>query len=173
MAVVGNSGTGKSVLASRLARRLGVPHVELDAIFHLPGWEELAHDDFRAAVLVATSADGWVVDGNYSAVSELVWSRADTVVWLDLPRHVVMRRVTWRTLSRLVTRRTLWNGNRESLRNLLSTDPERSIILWSWTRHAEYGRRYAAAMVDPRWSQVRFVRIATARAAARFLASAA
>jgi adenylate kinase family enzyme len=173
VAVVGNSGAGKSMLAARLARRLGVLHVELDAIFHLPDWRELPEDDFRAAVLAATAGDGWVVDGNYRAVRDLVWSRADTVVWLDLPRALVMRRITWRTLSRMVTRRRLWNSNRERVRNLLSTNPERSIILWSWTKHAEYRRRYAADMSDPRWSQLTFVRLTSTRAIERFLASAA
>ncbi len=173
VAVVGNAGAGKSLLAARLARRLGVPHVELDAIFHLPGWRELRENDFRAAVTAATAGEGWVVDGNYQAVRDLVWSRADTVVWLDLPRHLVMRRLTRRTLTRMVTRRELWNGNRERLRNLVSTNPERSIILWSWIKHDEYRRRYAAAMVDPRWSHLSFVRITSRRAAAELVRAAA
>ncbi len=173
VAVVGNSGVGKSTVAARLARHLRVPHVELDAIFHLPDWRELPEDDFRAAVTAATAGDGWVVDGNYRAVRDLVWSRADTVVWLDLPRALVMRRITLRTVGRMVTRRPLWNGNRERLRNVLSTDPERSIILWSWTKHAEYRRRYATDMSDPRWSQLTFVRLTSTRAIERFLASVA
>jgi adenylate kinase family enzyme len=172
-AVVGNSGAGKSMLAARLARRLGVTHVELDAIFHLAGWRELQEDDFRSEVMGATATGGWVVDGNYIAVRDLVWSHADTVVWLDLPRRLVMHRITWRTVSRTVMRRPLWNGNRERLRNLLPTDPERSIILWSWVRHAEYRERYAAAMVDPRWSRLRFVRITSTRAVEQFLETAA
>lgn len=167
--VVGNAGAGKSVLAARLARRLRVAHIELDAIFHLADWQDLSENDFRTAVLTATAADGWVVDGNYAAVRDLVWERADTVVWLDLPRHLVMRRIAWRTLSRMVLRRRLWNGNRERLRNLLSTNPQTSIILWSWTRHAEYRRRYATAMADSRWSHLRFVRITSTGAAERLV----
>jgi adenylate kinase family enzyme len=170
VAVVGNAGSGKSVLAARLARRLGVAHVELDAIFHLADWQDMPEDDFRARVLTEIAADSWVIDGNYAAVRELVWERADTVVWLDLPRHLVMRRVIWRTLSRMVLRRRLWHGNRERLRNLLSTDPQRSIILWSWTKHGEYRRRYAAAMVDIRWSHLHFVRITSAAAAEQLVA---
>lgn len=168
--MVGNAGAGKTVLAARLARRLGVAHIELDAIFHLAGWQELPEDDFRARVSAATAADGWVVDGNYTAVRDIIWARADTVVWLDLPRRLVMRRVIGRTLSRIVLRRRLWNGNRERLRNLASLDPEQSIIRWSWVKHAEYRRRYAAAMADSRWSQLRFVRITSTRAAERLAA---
>jgi adenylate kinase family enzyme len=172
VAVVGNAGSGKSVLAVRLARQLGVQHVELDSIFHRPGWTELPDDQFRAAALAATAADGWVVDGNYATVRDIVWYRADTVVWLDLPRLLVMRRVIARTIGRLLTRRTLWNGNRERLRNLLSIDPERSIILWSWTQHPQYRRQYAAAMGDPRWSRLTFVRLTSPSATELFLAMA-
>jgi len=71
--------------------------VELDAIYHQPDWQPLAAEEFRALVTAAIAADGWVVDGNYSAVRELVWARADTVVWLDPPRLRVMRRIIWRT----------------------------------------------------------------------------
>ncbi|MGH7721558.1 MAG: adenylate kinase [Candidatus Dormibacteria bacterium] len=172
VSVVGNSGSGKSALAARLARQLGVPHVELDSIFHLAGWEQRPEPEFRDLVLAAARADGWVIDGNYHAVRELVWERADTVVWLDLPRHIVMRRIIWRTLTRLLLRRRLWNGNRERLANLLSRDPEKSIIAWSWTRHREYAVRYAAAMADPRWAGLRFVRVQSPRAAGRLIGTA-
>ena len=50
VSVVGNSGSGKTTLARQLAGRLGVAHVELDAIFHQPDWQELPAADFRAAV---------------------------------------------------------------------------------------------------------------------------
>ena len=128
VSVVGNSGSGKSTLATSLAVVLGVPHLELDGVFHQPGWVPLPEDEFRRAVAAAVAGDGWVTDGNYSTVRPLVWARADTVVWLDLPRRTVMRQVVWRTLRRAVTRQELWNGNRESLRNFLTWAPEESVI---------------------------------------------
>ncbi len=123
MSVVGNSGSGKSTLARALAAELGVAHIELDAIYHQPGWQPLPAADFRARVDAATATGGWVVDGNYSAVRDLIWARADTVVWLDLPRHAVMRQVIWRTLRRAMLRAELWNGNRERWRNLVRPRP--------------------------------------------------
>jgi hypothetical protein len=96
-----------------------------------PGWEPLPGEEFRRLVTTRTSRDGWVIDGNYSAVQPIVWARADTVVWLDLPRRTVMRQVTWRTVRRAVTRQELWNGNREPLANFLSWVPEKSIISWA------------------------------------------
>lgn len=97
--------------------------VELDSIFHQPNWEPLPVPQLRAAVAAIVAADAWVIDGNYSAVRDLVWARADTVVFFDLPRRMVMRQVGWRTARRATTGAELWNGNRESWRNRrLSTD---------------------------------------------------
>ncbi len=169
VSVVGNSGSGKSRLAAALAERLGVPSVELDSIFHQPDWTPLPLEEFRARVDDVTEADGWVVDGNYSAVRDLVWRKADTVVWLDLPRRVVMPQVVSRTLRRQILRTELWNGNREEWRDLFSRDPERSIILWSWTNHTKYRDRYLAAMSDPTWRGLTFVRLRSHADAERFL----
>jgi adenylate kinase family enzyme len=169
VSVVGNSGSGKSTLAARLAERLSVRYVELDAIFHQPSWTPLPEPEFRARVAALAAGDGWVVDGNYSAVRDLVWSRADTVIWLDLPRRTTMRQVVWRTLRRLAGRAELWNGNRERWTNLLTLDPAESVIAWSWHKHRSYQERYTAAMADPRWAGLRFIRLRSRRAVSRLL----
>jgi adenylate kinase family enzyme len=169
VSVVGNSGSGKTTLARAIAAGLGVPHLELDAVFHQPGWQPLETGLFRARVAEFVAADGWVVDGNYSAVQDLVWQRADTVVWLDPPRRQVMRQLLGRTLRRMATRQELWNGNTEPWRNLTTLDPERSILAWAWTRHSTYAQRYRAAAQDPANAHLRFVRVPTRTAAARLV----
>lgn len=160
--MVGNSGSGKSTLARRLAARLGAPHVELDAIYHQPGWQELPPAEFRAAVATVVAADRWVIDGNYSEVRDLVLAEADTVVWLDLPRSVVMRRIVARTLRRVLTREELWNGNREPFANLYRWDPNRNIVRWAWTRHGVYARRFVEEAQDPGHAHIEFVRLRSA-----------
>lgn len=162
VSVVGNSGSGKSTLARTLAARLDVPYVELDAIFHQPGWTELPVDEFRARVGDVVAGDAWVVDGNYNAVRDRVWARADTVVWVDPPRPVVMRRIVGRSVSRVVRRTELWAGNRERWRSLVSLDPRRSIVMWAWTQHGKYQARYGGAMTDPAWRHLEFVRVRSA-----------
>src|SRR5919198_3265744 len=102
IAVVGTSGSGKTTVARELARRLGVLHVELDALFHGPDWTETPVDEFRRRVAAATGGSGWVVDGNYeSKLGDLVLELADTIVWLDVPLHVALSRVTRRTIRRI------------------------------------------------------------------------
>jgi len=171
--VVGCSGSGKTTLARSLAGTLGVPHVELDAIYHQPGWADLEDDEFRQRVRAVTEAGAWVVDGNYSVVRDIVWDRADTVVWFDLPFARVMARTLRRTLKRTITREELWNGNREPLSNLYSLNPEKNIVVWSATRHRVYRHRYGEAARDPRWSGLRFVRLGSQAEADAFLAVAA
>ena len=170
VSVVGTSGSGKSTLASQLAETLGVPHLELDAVHHQPDWEPLPTDEFRRVVAARAAAGGWVIDGNYGRVRDLVWARADTVVWLDLPKRTVMRQVVWRTLRRVALRRELWNGNRERWQNFFTWNPEQSVISWAWHKHAGDRARYAAAATDPANAHLRFIRLASNRDIARFLA---
>jgi adenylate kinase family enzyme len=173
VSVVGNSGSGKTTTTAALAAALGVPHLELDSVFHQSGWVPLPREEFQARVAEFTTGDGWVVDGNYSAVRELVWSRADTVVWLDLDRPEVMRQLARRTLSRMARRTVLWNGNRERWGNLVRLDPQESILRWAWTRHDTYRQRYLAASADPAYGSLEWVRLRSRAEVAAFTARAA
>ena len=159
ISVVGNSGSGKTTIARAVAATLKVPHLELDAVFHQPDWQPLDTAEFRRIVSEFTAADAWVVDGNYSRVQDITWGRADTVIWVDPPRHRVMRRLVARTLRRMATRAELWNGNREPWSNLFRLDPEQSILAWAWTNHRRYRDRYLAAQADPANSHLTFVRL--------------
>ena len=114
------SGCGKTTVGRALAAVLGAPFVELDAIHWQAGWTELDAAELRRRVEPLVERDAWVVDGAYRGkLGDLVLERADTVVWLDLPRGVWLPRLVLRTLRRALTREELWNGNRESLWNAL------------------------------------------------------
>jgi adenylate kinase family enzyme len=171
ISVVGNSGSGKTTVALRLAAALGVPHLELDSVFHQPGWQPLETGEFRRVVSEFTAGSGWVVDGNYAKVQDIIWDRADTVVWVDPPRHTVMRRLAARTFRRMVTGAELWNGNRERLRYLFNR--EESILIWAWTSHHEYRARYRAAQADPRYAHLAFARVSTSGEAEALIRRAA
>ena len=133
----GTSGSGKTTLAARIAERLDVTAVELDAIYHQADWTPLPTDEFRRRVAALASGETWVIEGNYSAVRDLVWASCDLAVVHDLPRWVTTTRVLRRSWRRVLQREELWNANTESLSALVSFDPERNPVLWSWMAHAQ------------------------------------
>ncbi len=141
--VVGTTGSGKTTLARQLAEHFGVPHVVLDALNFDPGWVDLNQTDreeFRKRVREAVAGDAWVVDGGYSAVRDLVWSKATAVVWLNYPLWLSLWRLLKRTVHRVFTKEPLWQGNTESFRmQFLSRD---SLFLWAIKTH---GRRTGAS----------------------------
>jgi adenylate kinase family enzyme len=108
-----------------LARRLGVPHIELDALHHGPNWAQPTDEEFRAKVQAAMDAapEGWVIDGGYDRkLRGLVTDASDTVAWLDVPLHTILLRLWRRTSNRIRHNVELWNGNRESWQT----------ALWGW-----------------------------------------
>jgi adenylate kinase family enzyme len=166
--VHGASGSGKSTLSTALASALDAACLELDGLYQQPNWTPLEIEEFRARVGSFVALPRWIVDGNYSQVRDILWPLATTIVFIDLPRRVVMTRVAKRTVLRIVKRERLWNGNRGSWRNALSLDPMRNIILWSWNSHAKYHEvvpREAREFVGPE----RVVVLSSARAVRRFL----
>lgn len=114
------SGSGKTTLAAAIAALIGAPHVELDALHHGPDWSEPTPEAFRAVVAPIVAQDAWVIDGSYmSKLADLVLARAELVVWLDLPMRIWLPRLVRRTAERIVRRTELWNGNRESVRDVV------------------------------------------------------
>jgi adenylate kinase family enzyme len=167
IAVQGTSGSGKTTVARELARRHGVPHVELDALFHGPGWAETPAEEFQRRVAAATDGDGWVVDGNYDGkLGDLVLGRADTVVWLDLPLRVALSRVTRRTVRRIRTSEELWSGNRESWRG--GFFGWESMFVWTIRSHLRHRGARAARLAQHR--HLRVVRLRTPAEVESYLA---
>lgn len=165
--VIGTTGSGKTTFARQLARTFGIPHIELDALHWNPNWQETPKEQFIEKVEAATQAPAWVVDGNYTTkVSPIVWQRADTILWLDYPFPVVLSRLLARTVRRLWSGEECCNGNRESLKNLLSKD---SLLLWAVSSHWRHRREYAAKLRQPAHGGLRQMRFHSPKEASRWL----
>ena len=155
--VKGTSGAGKTTFSADLAHRLNLTSIELDALYHGPNWSEPTIAEFRARVRAAMDAapEGWVIDGNYdSSLGDTVVSAADTVVWLDLPLWLKMRRLWSRTLYRIRHEPELWNGNRETWRGtFLGRD---SLFVYGIHAHIRHRRHWPARFgQDPRFVRLR------------------
>jgi adenylate kinase family enzyme len=160
--VLGTSGSGKTTLAKALATLLDCPFVELDALNWGPNWTAVDTATFRAQVAAATAEDRWVVDGGYSSARDLLWPRADAIIWLDYPVWVNLWRLFWRSCRRIRSREALWNGNRETFRTtFLSRD---SLFVWAVQTHRKRRREYERLLAEPAYADTVIIRLRSPRA---------
>jgi adenylate kinase family enzyme len=165
--VLGVTGSGKTTLAATLARRLSVPHVEMDALHWDAGWTEAPDDIFRERTALALAGDAWVADGNYSKIRDIAWGRADTLVWLDYSLSLILWRLVRRTTGRIITRVELWNGNRESLRGaFFSRD---SLFVWALQTHQRRRIEYTTLPLQPEYAHLLMIRLTSPAATRRWL----
>ena len=167
IAVVGPTGSGKTTLARRLAEMKGVRHIELDALHWGAGWTPCPREEFRERVSMETAGEAWVVDGSYGAVRDIVWTRADTLVWLDYPLRITLPRIVRRTARRVAAGTELWNGNKESFR--LALFDRDSLVVYAIRTHKRRKRDYIHALGEGRYSHLQIVRLRSPGALRRWL----
>ncbi len=168
--IVGRTGSGKTSLARELARALGVPHVELDSLYFNHDLSTVPLSLLRTRTAEAISPERWVTDGNKSTVRDLVWPRADTLVWLDFPLAVSV----WRLLKRARQRTTALHS--------IASDPkgeERLTtmmlaalrgVLTALRSHRGQRREYPRLLARPENEHLAVVRLRSPRAARHWLA---
>ena len=166
--VVGTSCSGKTTLARALARRLDVPHVELDALFWGRNWTPVPMSRFRQRLERALADDEWVADGGYAAARDITWARVQVIVWLDFPLPTVLGRWARRTVARIRSREEFWpgTGNRERLWHSVGRD---GLLWWILTTHRRRRRSHRAAMEAA--TNVTWVRLRSPAEADAWLAS--
>lgn len=145
--VIGTTSSGKSTLAKRLAEKLSLDFIELDALHWEPNWKEAESEVFHARVDSATKSDGWVVAGNYKEVHDIVWPRAEAVIWLDYPFWTIFWQLTRRTFTRWWRHELLWGTNYENLWSHFKLWSEESLYNWLfktyWRRKKEIPLQFA------------------------------
>lgn len=163
--VVGANGSGKTTFAEKLSKILSITHYELDNIFWKPDWKESVNEEFRAKVDEVTLADSWVIDGNYSRNQDLTISRADTIIWLDVPYMKMLYRVTKRSIYRIITQKPLWHNNRESIGSLFS---KKSIVLFASRTYGSKNVKYNRLICGSEFAGKKWIRIKSNREERRF-----
>jgi hypothetical protein len=167
IAVVGVTGSGKTTFARQLSARLGVPHVELDALYWQPNWTKADPDLLRAKIACEVARPGWVIEGNYSILRDLIWAAADTLVWLDYPLVLVFGRLLRRTICRTLAHEMLWGTNREQFwPNLI---PPNGLFPWLFKTHPRYRREFPIALGRPEYAHLQLVRLRTPAQTAAWL----
>lgn len=138
--IIGCSCSGKTTLARGLSEYLGIKHLELDEYWWLPDWKMRDKQEFRQMIREETARhDCWVIDGNYSLVSDLLLPEADLVIWLNLPFLTVFWRSIRRTIKRIHSQEAVCNGNTENLGSLLGWYGMPMWIIRSYGRRRKFG----------------------------------
>jgi hypothetical protein len=168
--ILGKTGSGKTTLARELAAAIGVPHVELDSLYFGPNFTTMPLSVLRERTSAAIAGDRWVTDGNKSAVRDLVWPRADTVIWLDYPWVVSFwrlgKRALWRTS--VLKAQAAERGERAGLpRQLLSAARG---VLTALRSHMGQRRAYLRMFAEQENQHLAVVRLRSPRATRRWLA---
>ena len=148
--VKGSSCSGKSTLGSELAARFSIPLVELDAI----NWVALAStnpEEFERRVAKAIKGNEWVVSGSYSRhCKKNFWQKLDTVVWLDLPKQLLIRCVLFRSWRRSRSGNLIWGTNHEKFWPLFKIwDKEESLLAGILLNYRQGRRRMLENLNDP------------------------
>lgn len=156
--VIGTTSSGKSTLAQELSKRLGIPYVELDALFWEPNWQEASPLNFWLRVETAIEPEDWVVAGNYSHVRDLIWKHADLIIWLDYSFHIVFWRLLTRTIRRAWTQEELWNGNRETFWWHLKVWSEESLFHWLFKTYWRRKREIPVLLARPEYKHLESIR---------------
>lgn len=167
--IIGRTGSGKTTLARQLAASLGVPHVELDSLYFGPDFSTAPLEVLRERTSTAIAGQHWVTDGNKRAVRDLVWPRADTIIWLDYSLAVSLwrlgKRAIWRTS--VIKEQTAKSGEKAGLpRQMLSAAKG---VLTALRSHMGQRKEYPILFALPENQHLAVVRLRSPRAASRWL----
>ena len=147
IAVVGCSGSGKSTMARTIAQAKGIPWINADGLlFCDANWTERPKAEYYELIEQHIAAEAFVYDGNIGGSAQIVLPRIDTLVWLDYPKPLVMRRLLGRTIRRAWTKEPLYSGSRESWR--MSFASRDSILLYAWRSYHERKAQYTELFRD-------------------------
>jgi adenylate kinase family enzyme len=165
--IIGSSCSGKSTFAKQLADKLVVTHIELDQWHWLPDWVERPDPEFRALVDKASSAEYWVIDGNYSVARDIFWPRATTIIWLNHSFPLVLYRAVTRSIHRSSTKQALFAGNIETFRH--SFFSRESIILWVLTTFHTKRARYVNLLASDELRDINIIELSGQKQVDAFL----
>jgi len=100
IAIVGYSGSGKSLLASRIAESLNIELLHLDTVHFQENWQRRDYDEAYKIVDDFCNKDNWVIEGNYQKLKmERRFKEADQIIFLNLGRWLCFKRAIKRSFE--------------------------------------------------------------------------
>jgi len=98
--IIGLPASGKSTLALILSKLLNIQSLDLDTLHKLNKSSKEPDKTFRMETDKATRTSAWVLAGDYGIVRDIIWPRAELIIWLDYPLWTIFRQYWIRSTPR-------------------------------------------------------------------------
>ncbi len=99
--IIGNSASGKTSLAKKLSKILKIKSYDLDDFYYERKFsKKRSAKTVEKLVKKVTRTKKWIIEGVYSSCVTCSLDKADMIIWLDYPFHVI----AWRLIRRQVNR---------------------------------------------------------------------
>jgi adenylate kinase family enzyme len=157
-------------MAEELARRYGLRYIELDALNWQPNWQPAERGELRRRLTEELNMEAWVVAGNYNFLRDLVWPKAEVVIWLDYGLPLIFWRLLVRTLRRSISKEVLWNGNRENLWTHLKLWSDDSLFKWLFKTYWRHKRETPGLLSRPEHAHLKLIHLRSAKQTREWLA---
>lgn len=165
--VIGSTCAGKTALARHLAALLHIKHIELDALYWGPSWNPEPIEQLRQVCESLAAGDKWVLDGNYSKLRDIIWPRAESIIWLDYELPVILWRWFIRTFTRVVTRERLWNDNIETFQEAVLS--KESLLFYIFRTFDKRRQAYRNLLLSTRYQSITRIILTNPRKTEGFL----
>lgn len=92
--IIGNSGSGKTYMAERLAAA-DTKVIHLDDLFWEPGGfdKKRPPEEVNRLIVDSKTNDQWIVEGVFGELAEQYFDVATTLIWLDMPWELCRSRL--------------------------------------------------------------------------------
>jgi len=155
--IIGTSSSGKTTLGKYISNKMNIPHKELDEFYWEANWTGAEASVFRNRVDEFTKNETWVVDGNFGQIRDLLWKKANTIIWLDYPIHIILKQFLRRSIIRSIKKEKLWNNNTETFRNNIFSS--NSLLIWIFKTYRSNKQEFAELMKSNKYSHLKFIRL--------------
>jgi adenylate kinase family enzyme len=144
--IIGRSCAGKSTLADKLSRKLGVSLLHLDQIAFIPhtNWQRCPDEEFIAKHTdFLAQNDEWIIEGNYSVTMIERLQRADSVIFADFSRYGYL----WQYIKRCISTK-ISPENRIGAMQGAKSEFNWGMVSFVWQQYPQNTQKYEAFLAE-------------------------
>lgn len=123
--IFGRPGSCKSTFTLKLHKANGITIHHLDKHFYETNWQERDYDQFIDIQSYILRWDNWIIDGNQTKSLELLWYKADIILYFNFPVGLCY----WRVFKKLFVRNSEIDDRAEGCKETIRW----SLLKYMWS----------------------------------------